>query len=92
MPGENRNSLLIRAVNDRIRAVNDPGAHSGPVGFLCECGDIDCQGALDLSVADYEAVRSEPGRFVLLAGHESATHAVLTRMNGYVVVEEASSE
>ena len=92
MPTGNRNSLLIRAVNDRIREVNDPGGDSVPVGFLCECGDIDCQGALDITVADYEAVRSEPGRFVLVAGHESHAHEVLARMNGYVVVEGASSE
>jgi hypothetical protein len=92
MPGENRNSLLIRAVNDRIRDVNDPGGDSGPVGFLCECGDIDCQGALEITIADYEAVRSTRGRFVLLAGHESQAQEVLARMNGYVVVEETSSE
>lgn len=92
MPGENRNSHLIRAVNDRIRDVNDPGGDSVPVGFLCECGDIDCQGAVDITVADYEAVRSEPGRFLLLAGHESPAYEVLARTNGYVVVGEASSE
>jgi len=92
MPGENRNSLLIRAVNDRIREVNDPRGDSGPVGFLCECGDIDCQGALEITIADYEAVRSTRGRFVLLAGHESQAHEVLARVNGYVVVEETSSE
>ena len=90
MPGENRNSLLIRAVNDRIRDVNDPGGASGPVGFLCECGDIDCQGAVDMRVADYETIRSRPGRFVLLAGHESPAHEVLARMNGYLVVEDTS--
>lgn len=90
MPGENRNSLLIRAVNDRIRDVNDPGGASEPVGFLCECGDIDCQGAVDMRVADYETIRSRPGRFVLLAGHESPAHEVLARMNGYLVVEDTS--
>lgn len=90
MPGENRNSLLIRAVNDRIRDVNDSGGASGLVGFLCECGDIDCQGALDMRVADYETIRSTPGRFVLLAGHESPAHEILARMNGYLVVEDTS--
>jgi hypothetical protein len=43
-----------------------------------------------MRVADYETIRSTPGRFVLLAGHESPAHAVLERMNGYVVVEETS--
>ena len=92
MPAPNRNSRLIQAVNDRIRGVSNPAGEASAVGLLCECGDIDCQGALNISLADYEAVRTAPGRFVLLRGHESPdVHRVLAGNNGYIVVEEITS-
>jgi hypothetical protein len=42
-----------------------------PVGFICECGDDNCVELVDLSIADYDAIRAESGRFVVLLGHAS---------------------
>ena len=93
MLAPNRNSQLIRTVNDRIRDVRNPADESGAVAVLCECGDVVCQGALNISLTDYEAVRAAPGHFVLLHEHESPdVHRILARDNGFVVVEEAPAE
>jgi hypothetical protein len=93
MLAPNRNSRLIRAVNDRIRDVSNPADESGAVEVLCECGDVDCQGAVNISLVDYQTVRAAPRRFVLIHGHESPdVHRILSRDNGYVVVEEIPAE
>lgn len=93
MPAPNRNSRLIRAVNDRIRNVSNPADESGAVEVICECGDIDCQGPVNISLVDYETVRATPRRFVLIhRARVPDVHRILSRDNGYVVVEEIPAE
>jgi hypothetical protein len=82
-----QNTSLLRQVNERIREVIKAwGDASEPVGFLCECGDPNCVGVVKIMTADYEAIRSAPGRFLLLGGHELEAGEVVARNNGYVIV------
>lgn len=89
-----RNSFLFREVNQRIRDVSASWIDtSEPVGFLCECGDRDCIDVLELGVADYEAIRSVPNRFLVRQGHELPdVDDVVARVNGYVIVEKQTSD
>jgi hypothetical protein len=49
--------------------------------------------AADLTVADYEAIRSETTRFLVRAGHESPEFEdVLERIDGCLVVEDRAFE
>ncbi len=83
---------ILRAVNDRIRDVSaTTTAAAEAIGFLCECGDVDCLGVIDVTIAEYEAVRSLPNRFVVLAGHELPdADEVVARDNGYLIVAKRS--
>ena len=39
--------------------------------YICECSDIDCSAAIDLSLAEYEIVRAEPTRFAIAVNHQN---------------------
>lgn len=43
----------------------------GTEKFLCECSDARCTRPLALTHSEYEAVRSEPTRFVIALNHEN---------------------
>jgi len=86
------NEAIFRAGNELIeRAV----AGSSPeVPFLCECGDEGCFERVTLTVSEYEAVRSHPARFLVVAGHEDLTagEVVVEAFNRYTVVEKQGEE
>ena len=59
------------------------------IGFVCECGNLDCLARLELTRAVYEEVRSDPRRFVVVPGHEDMEIArVVAAEEGYLVVEK----
>ena len=75
------NEAVFRAANERIKAML--GDADGKTPYMCECGDAECFGQVDLTNEQYEAVRSHPARFFVLSGHEDLTA-------GEVVVEESA--
>jgi hypothetical protein len=82
------NAPLFREVNDRIRELAERWEKAEPPGFICECADAACTQVVNVSVAEYDAVRSAPGRFLLLRGHEPASNAdVVASVDGYLIVE-----
>jgi hypothetical protein len=84
---------ILREVNNRIRDVSVARVGvAEPIGFLCECGDVDCLGVIDVTIADYEAIRSLPNRFLVLAGHElHDADDVVARDSGYVIVATSAA-
>jgi hypothetical protein len=82
-----RNEALFREVNERIADVSSSHDLSDSLEFLCECGSQDCIEAISIVRAEYERVRSEPDRFVVVTGHENLEiERVLERWDGYSVV------
>ena len=83
------NEVAFRNVNESLRAgVGSVGA-SEPVPFCCECGRIGCSDLIELSLPEYERVRSKPRRFFVVDGHEiDAVETVVSRHGSYVVVEK----
>jgi hypothetical protein len=61
------NQALIREVNERIVQVAEDAAHPE---FLCECADTNCVEMIELSIAEYESIRSSPVRFPVKLGHD----------------------
>jgi hypothetical protein len=87
-----RNSVLFRAVNERIRDVSTAWAGaSEPVGFLCECGDADCDGVLNVTIPAFETIRAKLNHFLVLRGHESDMDDVVAENNGYLIVAKADA-
>jgi hypothetical protein len=82
------NEQVFRAVNDEVEALEHHyGTSSGR--FVCECSDIRCADTIELPLAEYERVRVDPRRYVVLPGHETgAVEDVVERYDGYVVVRK----
>ncbi len=81
-----KNEALFREVNERIREIATFADH---VEFLCECGDPTCAQPIAMSLAEYEAVRSDSARFALVPGHETPELERVVEDHGrYVVVEK----
>jgi hypothetical protein len=60
------NQALMRSVNDRIDEINRTFADFTPYGsWVCECADIACVERIDMTLAEYEEVRSLPERFAV---------------------------
>jgi hypothetical protein len=84
-----RNEALIREVNERVEDLHDQLASGGTAEFICECADGACTERIELSLATYERVRSDPYLFVLAPGHERAElEQVVERGPGFVIVRK----
>jgi hypothetical protein len=83
------NEATIREVNEGIERGQWPGDEDTPVGFRCECARLGCNRLVELTVREYEEVRSHPRRFVVLPGHElTEVETVVATRPGYVIVEK----
>ena len=85
-----KNESLFRDVNERIEeAAQRTVTLDAEVDFVCECPSLACTEGITLRLDEYRWVRSEPTRFVLVAGHEQAdVERVVARRNGYVIVDK----
>ena len=85
------NESVFRQINEGIERGQWPGEEDSPVGFRCECARLGCNELLELSVRDYERVRANPRRFMVIPGHERLdVEMVVERRAGYLVVEKAA--
>jgi hypothetical protein len=84
------NESRFRQINDQLRA--DLAKLPQPpevIPFVCECGHADCTAVLELTVPEYESIRANSRRFVVMAGHEIAdAETVVAYTSGYAVVEK----
>src|SRR6478672_2147907 len=88
-----RNQLIFREVNERIAELNGDGNETGVSLFICECSDRACAESLEITPAEYEQVRADGARFIVLRGHEQpeVEHVVDGRAR-FVVVEMGGAE
>ena len=65
------NQKLFRKGNERLHdLVENQVNDSTPVPFLCECAAEDCQGTVEVQLAEWQAVASRPNHYLMVAGHE----------------------
>jgi hypothetical protein len=81
-----RNEALFREVNERVASLAGEGETE--IGFVCECSDDGCVERLFLSREEYDAVRANPRRFIVVPGHERSVERVVERRGAYLVVEK----
>jgi hypothetical protein len=91
------NEALFREVNERVAEVAEQfievESTASPVKFSCECGNADCTEHIEMTLAEYEAVRAEPTRFAVVPGHEVPhIERVVDRRPGYLVVEKQEED
>jgi hypothetical protein len=83
-----KTEALFRDVNERI-AESAQRFESSDAEFVCECADPSCTERVEVTLDDYEEVRSEPTTFLLRPGHEHPDiERVVERRRRYNVVEK----
>jgi hypothetical protein len=85
------NEALFRKVNEAIEKLGQVESKSGEhfTAFVCECSDGTCAEQLQLTLGEYEEVRSEGSWFAIAPGHvtEQIEHVVRTT-DRYLIVEK----
>ncbi len=65
-----QNEDFFREVNARIHEKAEAhGLDSHEYEFFCECSDTACLERVNLTLAEYEHIRTEPTRFVVKKNH-----------------------
>ena len=88
------NEVLFREVNERLAEVRDPSLRpEGTYDFICECANRDCDARVALTVAEYEAVRSESTHFAIFPGHQiPEIESVVAAGDLYALVQNRAGE
>lgn len=85
-----RNEARFRDINERL----EHGLRQLPdmpdvLAFVCECGDRNCAAHVHLTLAEYEAVRSDSRHFAVIPGHVARdTERVVASHDRFEVVEK----
>jgi hypothetical protein len=83
------NEGVFRDINERIEQGRWPGEPQTRVAFRCECARLGCNLLVELTLREYEHVRADSRRFLLIDGHElPQAEVVVERHEDYVVVEK----
>jgi hypothetical protein len=87
-----KNETIFRAGNEIIDKAAGGRLERAP--YLCECGEQTCLARVELTPAEYEAVRAHPARFFVVPGHEDLTagEAVVVQHECFTVVEKQGEE
>ena len=87
-----KNETIFRAGNEIIDKAAGGRLERAP--YLCECGEQTCLARVELTPAEYEAVRAHPARFFVVPGHEDLTagEAVVGQHERFTVVEKQGEE
>jgi len=81
-------SAFSRAVNNDLIGLSAT-QHGGIRRIVCECSRRRCDELLDVTIAEYDAVRAHPTRLLVVSGHELAgVQRVVTRTGRLAVVQE----
>ena len=65
------NEILYRSVNEKIEDLSRAfDTRTETIEIVCECGDLACTERIELDLAAYEQLRSDPTYFAVLPGHE----------------------
>jgi hypothetical protein len=83
-----RTEALFREVNERI-AETAERFEAVETNFVCECSDASCTHRVGTTLEEYERVREEGARFLLVPGHEDErVEGVVEVADDHAVVEK----
>lgn len=83
------NQKLFRAANERLAERAEEYNRDGePIPFLCECADDGCLGRVDLTPSQYQEVRAQRDRYVILRDHPTIERERVVEDNGQFQIVE----
>ena len=78
----------FRAVNEQIEELGETFDASA-TEFVCECADAACTARVSVPLDAYEEIRADPGRFLVVAGHQRAdAERVVEDRGDYLIVQK----
>jgi hypothetical protein len=85
-----QNEAIFREVNERLRELGEGfSLVTDTSDFVCECADAACTDRIQLSLSEYEEVRSDPKWFFVVPGHELVEfERVIAQHGSYLIVEK----
>jgi hypothetical protein len=88
------NEALFRTVNDQVHGLSERFAVlARPMNIVCECERFDCYDRIELTLEEYERIRSDSTRFVIRPQHDAPdVEDVVERREGYWVVRKHEGE
>jgi hypothetical protein len=82
----------FRIANERTARWEERHSEGAPELYLCECASQPCRERISLSREQYEAVRSDVKRFVVVPGHVIPDlESVVQTFETYEVIEKPSA-
>src|SRR5947208_17159144 len=83
------NESIFRQVNEQIESLHDLGAGDRTMSAICECARADCTESFEITLSEYENVRADPPRYVIVSGHALRDFdAVVESRDEYGVAEK----
>jgi hypothetical protein len=87
------NEAAFRSRNQSVKAIldsvlPDENKDDFKLRFTCECSNEQCREVVEVSSADYEQIRRDPRKFIILPGHQQLDIERLVSSDGYAVAEK----
>jgi hypothetical protein len=88
------NESLLREVNEQIESLNHGfGTELTTMTVICECADGECTDRVEIAISEYEKVRANPLRYIVVPGHELPDfEAIVDSGAGYDIVQKRPGE
>jgi hypothetical protein len=85
-----RNEVLFRSVNEAIQQqALRFGGIDDEYEFVCECSWVECVERITLTLRQYEEIRANGSRFIVIPGHaDPSVEQVVGSVAGHHVVEK----
>jgi hypothetical protein len=82
-----RNESTTRQINEDIEQAHQAAATHDQVRIVCECGRLECDRVIAITIAEYEALRADPRQFAVARDHVIAdVERVVAQTDRYAVV------
>jgi hypothetical protein len=82
-----RNEATTRQINEEIQQAHQAAPREGHARVLCECGHLECDRLIAITIAEYEAVRADATQFVVVHVHVlPEVERVVAQTDRYTVV------
>ena len=89
-----QNEATFREANERLAdKVAELGYGDERTPYLCECENERCTELIALSRPEYEQVRADPRRFVVVAGHHQPSYdEVIQEKPEFTIIDKTGEE
>ena len=87
LPACGQVSSVHRSMNERSQRL--ASALSVSMSCECECHRTECDATFQITMGDYDAVRSDGHFFAVVSGHENPDESIVSSQPAYLVIEKS---